>query len=253
LCTISGSCVCVFNLRHFVLRHTKAGMPRLTSDLVYNSPQFVNALRERELDLRGNSIPAIENLGVCKDQFDTIDFTDNEIRKLENFPRMTRLKTLLLSNNKVMRASRDIGKALPNVSTIILMHNLLQNLSDIDAFNALPRLEKLDLRENGVTKQDNYRLYVIARLPNLKWLDYAKVKPAEREEAKKMFGDEMAKKDEVLKAQPLAKDKQEQQGPSPQQVAQIKAAIAKAQTLEEVEKLEGMLLEGKIPAQANGH
>ena len=36
-----------------------------------------------------------------QDQFDTIDFSDNEIRKLEGFPLLTRLKSVLLSNNRV--------------------------------------------------------------------------------------------------------------------------------------------------------
>jgi len=41
-------------------------MPRLTAELVAGSPQFMNPLKERELDLRGNSIPAIENLGAAR-------------------------------------------------------------------------------------------------------------------------------------------------------------------------------------------
>jgi hypothetical protein len=41
-------------------------MPRLTAELVASSPQFMNPLKERELDLRGNSIPAIENLGAAR-------------------------------------------------------------------------------------------------------------------------------------------------------------------------------------------
>ena len=36
-----------------------------------------------------------------QDQFDTIDFSDNEIRKLEGFPLLQRLKSILMSNNKV--------------------------------------------------------------------------------------------------------------------------------------------------------
>jgi len=58
-------------------------MPRITPDLVSCSPQFTNPMREREIKLRANKIPAIENLGATQDQFDTIDLSDNEIRKLE--------------------------------------------------------------------------------------------------------------------------------------------------------------------------
>ena len=55
----------------------------LLADLVLCAPQFTNPLREREIKLRAYKIPAIENLGSTQDQFDTIDLSDNEIRKLE--------------------------------------------------------------------------------------------------------------------------------------------------------------------------
>ncbi len=54
--------------------------------LLHLSPQRastrLNPLQDRELDLRGYKIPMIENLGVAQDQFDAIDFSDNEIRAL---------------------------------------------------------------------------------------------------------------------------------------------------------------------------
>jgi len=39
---------------------------RLTPELINISPQFMNPLKEREIDLRGNKIALIENLGVTK-------------------------------------------------------------------------------------------------------------------------------------------------------------------------------------------
>lgn len=39
---------------------------------------------------------------VLQDQFDTIDFTDNDIRKLDKFPLLKRLKHILLSNNRIV-------------------------------------------------------------------------------------------------------------------------------------------------------
>jgi U2 small nuclear ribonucleoprotein A' len=251
-------------------------MPRLTAELVAGSPQFMNPLKERELDLRGNSIPAIENLGAARvrcnpcahvaarsvflthlfrscpcsyffkqDQFDCIDFTDNEIRRLENFPRMPRLKTLLLSNNNITRISPEIGSQIPNVETIMLTHNAIVNLSDIDGLSALAKLKKLDLRENNITKQPSYRLYVAARLPSLKWLDFEKIKDSERKEGLKMFKAELIKSDEALKANPIAAA--ERKALSPAEIASIKAAIAGAKTLAEVEKLEAQLREGIVP------
>ena len=45
----------------------------------------VYPLKERELDLCGYKIPTIENLGVTKDAFDTLDLSNNDVKKLENF------------------------------------------------------------------------------------------------------------------------------------------------------------------------
>ena len=76
-------------------------MVKLTIDLVEGAMQYTNPLKDRELDLRGYKVPAIENLGSTLDQFDTIDFTDNEIRKLDGFPLLQRLKSLIMTGNKV--------------------------------------------------------------------------------------------------------------------------------------------------------
>ncbi|KAG0157771.1 hypothetical protein PDIDSM_4956 [Penicillium digitatum] len=77
---------------------------RLTAELIQSSLTYINPLTDRELDLRGatlmikswidivflcgrvgHKIPAIENLGIAKDQ-DAIDFTDNDISSLGNLP-----------------------------------------------------------------------------------------------------------------------------------------------------------------------
>ena len=42
-------------------------------------------------------IPIIENMGATLDQFDTINFTNNEIRKIDNFPLLPRIKTLIFN------------------------------------------------------------------------------------------------------------------------------------------------------------
>lgn len=39
-------------------------MVRLTIDLIENSPQYVNTLRDRELSLRACKIPVLENVGA---------------------------------------------------------------------------------------------------------------------------------------------------------------------------------------------
>jgi len=46
---------------------------------------------------------SVYTLFMCQqDQFDTVDFSDNDIRKLDGFPLLKRLKTLLLNNNRIV-------------------------------------------------------------------------------------------------------------------------------------------------------
>lgn len=46
---------------------------------------------------------------MWQDQFDTIDLSDNEIVKLENFPLLNRLGTLIINNNRITRINPNIG------------------------------------------------------------------------------------------------------------------------------------------------
>ncbi|KAB1994141.1 hypothetical protein ES319_D13G079700v1 [Gossypium barbadense] len=88
-------------------------MVKLTADLIWKCPHFFNALKERELDLRGNKITVIENLGATE---------------LDNFPYLKRLGTLLINNNRVTRINPNIGEFLPSLHTLVLTDNRLVNL-----------------------------------------------------------------------------------------------------------------------------
>ncbi|CAH8430468.1 unnamed protein product [Heterobilharzia americana] len=162
-------------------------MVRITAEIVENAPQFTNAIKDRELDLRSYKFPAIENLGCTLDQFDTIDLSENEIRKLDGFPLLKRLKSLILTNNKIARISEDLGQQLPNLLTLILTGNYLSDLKDLDPLSSCDKLNFLSLLHCPVTMRANYRLYVISRVTSLRFLDYRRVTQAERKLARSMF------------------------------------------------------------------
>ncbi|OAY80466.1 U2 small nuclear ribonucleoprotein A' [Ananas comosus] len=220
-------------------------MVRLTADLIWKSPHFFNAIKERELDLRGNKIAVIENLGATEDQFDTIDLSDNEIVKLENFPHLNRLEFL------------------PKLHTLVLTNNRLVNLVEIDPLASLKNLQFLSLLDNNITKKPNYRLYVIHKLKHLRLLDFKKVKQKERIEAGKLFASKEAEEEakkvstktftpgEVVDVPDTSKTDQGPKvvAPTPEQITAIKAAIVNSQTLEEVARLEKALSSGQIPAE----
>lgn len=241
---------------------------RLTAELVLRSPQYMSCVKYYEIDLRGNKITAIENLGATENQFDSIDLTDNAIVRLEGFPKLPRLKMLLLSNNRIVRIAPHLEEHIPSLESLVLTNNRLTKLQDLDTLWTLPRLTHLSLLDNPVTKEPGYRLYVIAKCRKLKALDFRKVKQKEREEAERVHGaDPAAAKppakgagtfdpDESLaaaqEAAGVAAEEEQVQpqktGPTPAQRTAIQAAIANAQTLAEVERLETALKTGIVPS-----
>lgn len=158
---------------------------RLTNDVILSARVVINPLRDRELDLRGYKIPALENLGATKDGFDCIDLSDNDLKKLENFPRLMRLRMLLLHNNHISRIQDQLGSSLPLLEVLILNNNALKSMEEVKRLVDLRHLEVLSLVGNPICSQRNYRQMIISAFPNLKILDYQKIKPQEREQAAK--------------------------------------------------------------------
>uniref|UniRef100_A0A8C1N2D6 Small nuclear ribonucleoprotein polypeptide A' n=1 Tax=Cyprinus carpio TaxID=7962 RepID=A0A8C1N2D6_CYPCA len=151
-------------------------MVKLTAELIEQAAQYTNAVRDRELDLRGYKIPVLENLGATLDQFDTIDLSDNEIRKLDGFPLLKRLKTLLMNNNRICRIGETLEQSLPDLKELILTSNNIQELGDLDPLASVKSLSLLSLLRNPVTNKKHYRLYVINKIPQIRVLDFQKVK-----------------------------------------------------------------------------
>lgn len=111
------------------------------------------------LVIPGNKITAIENLGATEvsgcpavactvlidqaiarlspgpcllcpvqNQFDSIDLTDNAIVRLEGFPKLPRLKMLLLSNNRIVRIAPHLEGETAHAAS--LMHKQQQAARD---------------------------------------------------------------------------------------------------------------------------
>ncbi|KAF9433768.1 U2 small nuclear ribonucleoprotein A' [Entomortierella beljakovae] len=235
---------------------------KLTPDLIARAPCYLNALQDRELDLRSHKIPAIENLGVTKDLNDSLDMTDNDIRALTNFPSLPRLKCLLLSNNRVTKIDSNLSQYLPNLTTVILTNNAVTELSDLDGLAGCKSIEFLSFLENPVAKKKYYREWVIWKIPSVRVLDFERVKKKERVEAKKLFD---GKSGPSALAESIAATKSSTFEPgegvplpikssvptltmTKEDQDKIKAALAKATTLDEITKLERALKEGKLPS-----
>lgn len=231
-------------------------MVKLSAELIEQAAQFTNPVRDRELDLRGYKIPVLENLGATLDQFDTIDFSDNEVRKLDGFPLLRRLKTLLMNNNRICRIGENLEQSLPSLRELVLTNNNIQELGDLEPLASVKTLTLLSLLKNPVTNKKHYRLYIIHKIPQIRVLDFQKVKLKERQEAEKMFrgkrgvqlAKDMARRSKTFTPGEVQTEKR-RTGPSQADVEAIKNAIANATSLAEVERLKGMLQAGQIPGR----
>ncbi|KAK3726573.1 hypothetical protein QZH41_011030 [Actinostola sp. cb2023] len=233
---------------------------KITADLILQCSQFTNAVKDRELDLRGYKISVIENMGATLDQFDTIDMSDNDILKIEGFPLLKRLKSILFNNNRICRVVEGLEESLPNLDTLVLTSNSIQDLKDIEPLHSIKTLKYLSLLRNPVTNKPYYRLFVIYKLPQLRVLDFQRIKMREREAAKRMFSGKKGQTTVASKkvktfvpGEPPAKRKAEKRlevPPPSRDIAAIKAAIANAKSLDEVHRLEMLLKSGQIPGTA---
>jgi U2 small nuclear ribonucleoprotein A' len=128
---------------------------RLSAELLNSAEQRPNPLGERELVLRGRGIPLIEHLAATRDAFDSMDFTDNRLTRLDNFPRLQRLSTLHLASNLIETFDdTNLAKNLPNIASLTLSYNRIAALHEIrNLGKAFPKLEFLSLVGNSVTRK----------------------------------------------------------------------------------------------------
>ncbi|TFY69024.1 hypothetical protein EVG20_g3318 [Dentipellis fragilis] len=243
---------------------------KLTPELIAQAPSVLNPLKERQLDLRGYKIPAIENLGVTRDQHDAIDFTDNSILALGNFPLLRRLNTLLLANNRISSVSPSIHLSVPNLTTLVLTNNNISELGDLESLRELKGLKYLSLLGNPVREKKWYREWLAWRLPGLRVLDFQRIRDKERSTARGLFltGDGLmnalattlsttvstaSSKPAITTDEPRpAAGVKAGRLMSKEEADKVKDAIAKATSIEEIRRLERSLKEGFMPSMDVG-
>ncbi|KAF8202935.1 leucine-rich repeat-domain-containing protein [Pholiota molesta] len=239
---------------------------KLTPELLAQASSHLNPLKERQLDLRGFKIPAIENLGVTRDQHDAIDFTDNAILTLGNLPLLKRLHTLLLANNRIQNISASIHLSVPNLQTLVLTNNNIAELGDLEPLKELRNLKYISLLGNPVTEKKWYREWLAWRFPSLRVVDFQRIRDKERAQAKALFVTAEglptalatsisstvsvhATKTVLTIDEPKAAQTTVKAGRlmSKEDQDKVRAAIAKATSIEEVRRLERSLREGYVP------
>lgn len=74
------------------------------------------------------------------------------------------------------RISPTLHEVVPSLEALILTNNMLQDLGEVDNLAKLEHLTHLALLFNPVSTREFYRQYVVYRIPQLKVLDFKKIK-----------------------------------------------------------------------------
>ncbi|KAJ6243528.1 u2 small nuclear ribonucleoprotein a [Anaeramoeba flamelloides] len=213
-------------------------MSGLSVDLILSAPSFRNPLNETELCLRSHRIPMIQNLGVTLDQYDCIDLSNNNISRLENFPLLQKLRSLFVCNNNISKIDPILSKNLPNLHTLILTGNRIQELSQLEHLSGFKKLERISLVRNPICQENNYRLFLIHKIPSIKYIDFQKVKLNERKKSQSMYSTTSNQQNETISEFDPNKDNQI--------LNTIEEVVQNSTTKEQLEELSKALKEDKI-------
>ncbi|XP_039271513.2 leucine-rich repeat-containing protein 9-like [Styela clava] len=156
-----------------------------------------------------NCVTKLEGLECCTN-LQELSLVDNCIYKLDGLSKLTNLRHLDLSSNYLISLENSGLEKLTSLQFLSLENNRLTSLKGLheqhslvelylgnnrivnvrEIFNvkALVNLMILDVYGNPVVQSDNYRLFVIYHLPNLKALDGSAIETTEESAAKDAFG-----------------------------------------------------------------
>jgi U2 small nuclear ribonucleoprotein A' len=142
------------------------------------------------------------------------------------------LFSLIVNDNRISKIE-NLSDIFPNLQNLVLMNNRISDLNEFSKLASNPKLERLYLLNNPVCSKPDYRLFVISRLPQLKVLDFQKVKESERRLAREKFGEFSLPTQIEYLAKLTKKEK-------------IRLIIEKTTSLEEINRLEVLLRSGQL-------
>ena len=103
---------------------------------------------------------------------DTVWLNNNELESIQGLERNNRLKGLHLYENRIKKLEVNSFAPFKLLQRITLNDNFLEDLDGTLAeLKSQRNLQSLDLFNNPLAKEDNYRLRVLAAIPSLSIFD----------------------------------------------------------------------------------
>eukprot|EP00294_Goniomonas_avonlea_P008177 CAMPEP_0114559746 /NCGR_PEP_ID=MMETSP0114-20121206/11084_1 /TAXON_ID=31324 /ORGANISM="Goniomonas sp, Strain m" /LENGTH=706 /DNA_ID=CAMNT_0001745233 /DNA_START=21 /DNA_END=2137 /DNA_ORIENTATION=+ len=148
-----------------------------------------------------HKIEAVEHLTNLQ----WLDFSFNNISKIENLNTLTKLKDLSLFNNQI--SVLENLDTLTNLNVLSIGNNEIKALDNLIYLRRFPELRLVNCAGNPVSKDLEYRPYVIAHVKGLQYLDYRLVEESAVVTAKEQYQDELIDLEERESAERDQKEK----------------------------------------------
>ena len=84
--------------------------------------------------------------------------------RLASFPLMINVKTLLMGNNRICKIEKDLATYLPNLESLILTNNMIEQLSDLKPLLDLTRLNWITIDSIWSTVCLDYLFWILEEL-----------------------------------------------------------------------------------------
>ena len=138
--------------------------------------------RTLELHLGGRGITRLIDFHAFL-SLDTLWLNDNKLKSIAGLENNFRIRHLYLHNNRIRRLKGGL-RFFKFLQHVCLYGNLLDDLeTTLIELSNNKYLEQLELMNNPIAQEDNYRLLVIINIPWLQTLDRLNITQEERNEA----------------------------------------------------------------------
>ncbi|RXM36993.1 Acidic leucine-rich nuclear phosphoprotein 32 family member B [Acipenser ruthenus] len=128
-------------------------------------------VRELVLDNCRSNEGKIEGLTAEFVNLEFLSLINVGLISVSNLPKLSKLKKLELSDNRISGALDVLAEKLPNLTHLNLSGNKLKDISTLEPLKKLDSLKSLDLFNCEVTNLNDYRESVFKLLPRLTYLD----------------------------------------------------------------------------------
>ncbi|XP_033058668.1 protein tilB homolog isoform X4 [Trachypithecus francoisi] len=152
----------------------------ITEDLIRRNAEHNDCVifSLEELSLHQQEIERLEHIDKwCRD-LKILYLQNNLIGKIENVSKLKKLEYLNLALNNIEKIENLEG--CEELAKLDLTVNFIGELSSIKTLKHNIHLKELFLMGNPCASFDHYREFVVATLPQLKWLDGKEIEPSER-------------------------------------------------------------------------